>query len=60
MVVAEVNKKHLPKFKKKECIKACVKGLEYWEEEKYNLAKETYNKLSGIVLSRLLTVHGFL
>ena len=57
-VVAEVNKKDLPKFKKKEDMEACVKGLECWEEEKCELAKEIHSKLSGVVLSRLLAVHG--
>ena len=49
LVVTEVNKSLLKKFKTKEDQKKYLAGLECWEEEEYLVTKDDYHKFSSTI-----------
>ena len=53
LVVTEVNKSVLKKFKTKEEQNKYLDGLECWEEEEYLAANDDYRKFSRIIRTNL-------
>lgn len=58
MVVTEVNKSLLRKFKTKKEKTDYLATLEFWEKEEYEVVRDDYNKFSRVIRKDLLVVYG--